>query len=238
MMKLLIDILLLVIIVLCTWQGYRRGIIGGVAGLLAIVLALYGGRALSSNYAHEVVPALEPFVDGYVSSKATDDALEEMGYGSSTLSLDDILARDSSLRYDFAYACIHSLGIYDNQARVMADRAVAYASGNSVGMAEAVVYVLCDAASFVGGMTIGFLMILILLVALANICNLSFRLPNMEVLDEICGAGLGFFQGFVYCVLLCWILGFFGLIIGQSTLADSTLGRFFLAFDYITKNLL
>ena len=90
-MKIIIDILLLVIIALCTWNGYKRGLVGGVAGILAIIIALFGGSLLSSAYAHEVVPALEPFVDGYIDSQKTRDAvLERLGYGNSDLSLEDI----------------------------------------------------------------------------------------------------------------------------------------------------
>ena len=55
-MKIIIDILLLVIIALCTWNGYKRGLVGGVAGILAIIIALFGASLLSSAYAHEVVP--------------------------------------------------------------------------------------------------------------------------------------------------------------------------------------
>ena len=46
-MKIIIDILLLVIIALCTWNGYKRGLVGGVAGILAIVIALFGSSLLS-----------------------------------------------------------------------------------------------------------------------------------------------------------------------------------------------
>ena len=42
-MKAIIDIFLLIIIALCTWSGYKRGLIGGVASLLAIIIALLGG---------------------------------------------------------------------------------------------------------------------------------------------------------------------------------------------------
>ena len=239
MMKLIIDVILLIIIVLCTWQGYRKGLIGGIAGILGIIIALYGGSLLSSAYAHEVVPALEPFVDGYISSQSTKDAaLEHMGYAGSDFSLDDILSRDSSLRYDYAYECIKAVGFYEEHARELADQAVVYANDNGVGMTEAVVSVLCDTITYVGGLGLAFLMILILLVAVANVGNLSFRLPNMETLDEIGGAGLGFIQGFLFCVLLCWALGFFGLLIGPNTMEGSTLGRFFLAFKLITNGLL
>ena len=105
-------------------------------------------------------------------------------------------------------------------------------------MTEAVVDVLCDTVTYVGGLLLAFLMILIILVALANVGNLSFRLPNMESLDEIGGAVLGFIRGFLYCVLLCWVLSFFGAVIGRDTLESTALARFFLSFDFITRGLL
>ena len=238
-MKAVIDIVLIIIIALCTWNGYKRGLVGGVAGILAIIISLLGANILSAAYAHEVVPALEPFVDGYVdSSKNRGAILERMGYGSSDLSLDDILQQDSSLRYDYAYECLSDLGLYEKRAEELAADAVAYAQESGVSMTDAVVAVLCDTVTTVMTTVIGFLLILILLVALASIGNLSFRLPNMENVDEIGGAVLGFAKGFLYCVLLCWLLSFLGLVIGKETMAHTTLGRFFLIFDTITGALL
>ena len=238
-MKLILDIVLLVIVALCTWGGYKRGLIGGIAGILAIIIALFGGSLVSSAYAHEVVPALEPFVDGYVDSQNTRNAiLEKMGYANSELSVEDLLAQDTSLRYDYAYECLLSVGIYSERAEELAERSVAYAGENMTGMTEAVVAVLCDTATYVTGLALGFLLILIFLTAIANIGNLSFRLPNLELLDEIGGATLGFVKGLLYCVLLSWLLSFFGLIIGMDTLEHTTLARFFLAFKFLTGGLL
>ena len=218
---------------------YKQGLIGGVAGILAIVIALFGGSLLSSAYSHEVVPALEPFVDGYIDSAATRDSiLDTMGYASSDLSLDDLLARDSSLRYDYAYECMRTVGFHEDRAQELANKAVDYSAANGTTMTDAVVAVLCDTVTYVGGLLLAFLMILIILVAIGNIGNLSFRLPNMELLDEIGGAVLGFIKGFLYCVLLCWLLSFFGLIIGKETLEHTTLARFFLAFQFVTNSLL
>lgn len=238
-MKFVIDLLLLIIVALCTWHGYKKGFVGGVAGILAIIIAMFGGSLLSSAYSHEVVPALEPFVDGYVDSQKTrETVLEKMGYADSDLSLDDILAQDSSLRYDYAYGCMLELGFYESHAETLADKAVEYADKNSVNMTEAVVSVLCDTVTYVAGLVLAFLLILILLVVIGNIGNLSFRLPNMALLDEIGGAVLGFMKGFLYCVLLCWLFGFLGLIIGEETLDHTTLGKFFLAFKFVTNGLL
>ena len=232
-MKAVIDIILLIIIALCTWNGYKRGLVGGIAGILAIVVALFGGSILSSAYSQEVVPALEPFIDGYVDSQTNRDAvLESMGYGDSDYSVEDIIAQDSSLKYDYAYECLLSVGFYSRTAEKLANKAVDMASADGMDT------VIGDTATYVGGAALGFLMILIFLIAIANVGNLSLRLPNMENLDEIGGAVVGFIKGFIYCVLVCWLLSFMGLVIGRTTLAETTLARFFLAFDFLTGTLL
>ena len=96
-------------------------------------------------------------------------------------------------------------------------------------MTDAVVEVLCDAVTYVMGLTLSFLLILILLIAVSSIGNLVFRLPDsLQLLDELGGALVGFVKGFLYCVLLCWLLSFLGLIIGKDTLENTLLARFFL----------
>lgn len=238
-MKAVIDIVLLIIIALCTWDGYKRGLVGGIAGILAIVIALFGGSLLSTTYATEVVPALEPFVNGYMDSeKNRDDILEKLGYGNSDLSLDDILSSDPSLKYDYAYECVAGVGFYSERAEEAAEKAVKLSEAKDIDMTKSVVSVLCSTITYVAGLCIAFLLILILLVALGNVGNLSFRLPNMEALDEVGGAVLGFARGFVYCALICWLLSFFGIVIGRETLENTTLARFFLAFRFITENLM
>jgi len=238
-MKAIIDILLLIIIALCTWSGYKRGLVGGVASLLAIIIALLGGSIVAAAYSHEVVPAFEPFVDGYVdSNKMRTAVLDKMGYGESDLSLEDILAADTSLRHDYAYETLREVGMYSQRAEEMASEAVALADSSGMTMTDAVVSVLCETVTYLVAVAIGFMLLLILMVAIANMCNLSFRLPNMENVDEIGGAVLGFAEGFMYCVLICWVLSYFGLVIGRDTMNGTTLGRFFLLFDFITAGLM
>ncbi len=239
MIRLIIDIVLLVIVALCTWTGYRKGLIGGIAGILAVIIALFGGSLLSNAYSREVVPVLEPFVDGYIDSQnIRDEVLEKLLGYETDLSLEDVLARDSSLRYDYATECMKTLGLYQDRAEELAAKSVDYADRSGVSMTDAVVTVLCDSVSFVGGLVVAFLMILILLVAIGNIGNLSFRLPNLELLDEIGGAVLGFVKGFLYCVLLSWVLSFLGIVIGSDTLEFTTLAQFFLQIKFLTSGLL
>ena len=64
------------------------------------------------------------------------------------------------------------------------------------------------------------------------------RIFNNSALDEVGGAVLGFAKAFIYCVLLCWLLSFLGIVIGQDTMEHTTLGRFFLIFDFVTNGLM
>ena len=238
-MKLIIDIVLITIIALCTWGGYKKGLIGSIAALLVIVLSLFCAKMLSAAYSGEVIPALRPFADGYLSATETRErVLDRMGYGESDKSLDDILAEDPSLRYDYAYECMSEVGLYADRADEMASRAVALAESKDENMTDAAVDVLCDVVTYEGGLVLAFLIILIFITAVGNLFNLSFRIPNMVNLDEIGGAVLGFVKGFLYCVLLCWLLSFLGLIIGRETIEDSALAQFFLQIKFLTSGLL
>ena len=79
----------------------------------------------------------------------------------------------------------------------------------------------------------------ILLIAISSLVNLVFRLPDsLQLLDELGGALIGFVKGFLYCVLLCWLLSFLGLLLGRDTLDNTLLARFFLTFRFLTNGLL
>lgn len=238
-MKLFLTVTLLVILAACIWSGFKRGLIRGIASLAAIFIALFGANWFADNSADQLVPALNPFVGGFVSSETnTNDILARLGYGETELSLTDILAQDTSLRYDYAYECIHSTGFYKAVSEDLATDAVKYSDATGVTVTEAVTTVLCNTIAYVGCVTIGFIMILILLVALMDIINLDFHLPNAPAADEAAGAALGFVKGFMYCVLLCWLLGFLGVVIGKDTCENTALVNFFLAFRFITQALI
>jgi len=238
-MGFIIDVILLILIAICTWNGYKKGLVGSIASIFVIVVALLGGSVLADAFSHEVVPALEPFVNGYVDSQTNrEKVLEKLGYGDSDLSLNDILAEDSSLRYDYAYETLRNVGFYNDRAEQFAERAVAYSEENGLDMTTAIIDTICNTVTYVAALAIGFLLILILLSAIGNMINLSFRLPNMESVDEIGGAVLGFLTGFVFCVLIAWALSFMGMLFGKQTLSHTTLARFFLAFRFITNGLI
>lgn len=233
-MHVVIDLVLLAILIICVWSGYRKGFVIGIANLLGIVVALYGAVLVSSAFSYDVVPVLRPFVSGYIESQMDDTVLAEMGLENTNLSYEDILAGDSQLRHEFCYTCYTSVGIYDDAADQMATEAENYAAANDVQISEAIIEVFCERAAYVAGVTLMFLIFLIALMAIANIPNLSYRIPNMDILNDAGGAAMGFVNGLCYCILICWALRFLGLAIGLDTLGKTLLARFFITIDLLT----
>ena len=232
-----IDLVLLAIIIISIWSGYKKGFILGIAGVVAIVVSLYGASLVSSAFSYEVVPALRPFASGYVESQMQETVLEDMGIANTELSYEDILADDPELRHNFCATCYKTFGIYDDAADQMATEAEEYADSQGSTIEEAIVEVLCTRVAYIAGVALLFVIFLITLMTLANIPNLSFRIPNMDVLNDAGGAAVGLFTGILYCMLISWILRFGGLAIGLDTFGDTLLAKFFHSIDFLTAGL-
>ena len=65
----LIDLLLIAVIIICAWAGYKKGMIMGIGSILVIVVSLYGGNLLSTAFSYEIIPAIKPFADGYMEKR-------------------------------------------------------------------------------------------------------------------------------------------------------------------------
>lgn len=234
-MRAVIDLVLLAIIIISIWSGYKKGLIMGIAALLAAIISLYGASLVSQAYSYEVVPVLRPFVSGYIQNRMENEVLEDLDIDDTSLSVEDVLSGDPSLRHDFCAACYASTGIYADAADQMATEAEEYAAANGATIQESVVEVFCIRAAYVAGVALVFIVFLIALTALGNIPNLSFKIPNMDTLNDAGGAVMGLVNGMVYCILLCWALRFLGLVIGRDTLENTILAKFFISIDFITS---
>lgn len=240
-MRWAIDLIFLAILLLCGWNGFRKGLIPGIGSILSIIVSLYAACLLSGTFAHEVIPVVRPFASGYVERVIAGDVTEKLGliYGEDTpasdrYSINDALSQDPDAAGRFATITYQCIGIYDSAAEKMSEEARDYAELHAVDTKTAIVEVLCDRAVYVAGVILCFFILLILLTVIGNLPNLSFRLPNMEEVDEIGGTVLGVVKGVLFCMLLAWALKFAGMVIGQDTMASTLLGRLFIKIGFIS----
>lgn len=233
-MNIVLSVVFVLIIAAAIWGGYKRGLILGVANLVAVVASLYLACLLSAAFSNELVTVLKPFAEGYMERQIEAVAMPELGLDGAQISVADALEQNPDLTGDFCVATFRAVGIYGGPAEQMAQEAQEYAEVQRVDLTAAMTQVFCERIAYVGCIILGFILILILLLAIGNLPNLTFKIPEREKLNDVGGVVMGVVNGVTYCVLLCWALQFFGLVIGRDTLTHTFLAKVFLFIDFIT----
>ena len=186
-------------------------------------------RAVGEPQQRFTEDALRPFASGFVEVNVVDKTVRPaMGIDSTNLSVKDYFAQNPGRETEFCTLTYNGMGIYESTSEQMADEAVAYAKENNAELIDAVVEVLCRRISYVGGFILAFVMILILLTVIGNIPNISFQIPNHELLNDIGGAVAGLVQGMAFCLIIGWALRFVGLLVSQETLSNTFLVSWFM----------
>ena len=237
----IINLVLLGIVVICAWQGYKKGIIMGIIGILVIILSLYGAQLLSDTFSYEVIPVLKPFVTGVMDTRIENTAYGVLGYEPDEngnydvpMSLTDMIEGLPESREEICRWTYKDLGIYDTVAEDMAKTAVDYMDQNNVSLNAAITNTLCQSISWYGGFIIAFILLFTVLTVVVNLPNLSFKIPYVGILNDLGGLAIGIYTGLLFCSLLVWILQFSGLVLPQATMMESKAAVWFMDRDLLS----
>lgn len=237
-MKTAIEILILIILLHGAWSGYKKGLIMGLAGALVLMVSVYGANLLSNTFAYDVVPALKPFAAGFVEGQvdAEGGVLETLEWDNEDkYSLEDLLEKNAAEKDEFAIACFENLGIDPVASEVMGEAALERAEEEEIPLLDAVIDELCHRVSYVGCFLLAFLMIAIVLTVVINLPNLSYKIPHLDIVNDITGTLIGIATAAAYAAVLVWALKFMGMLIGEGVLAETTLGGWFLEKDFLAR---
>ena len=231
----IINLVLIAILVICAWQGYKKGIIMGIIQVLVIILSLYGAQLLSDTYSYEVIPVLKPFASGYLENQVEETAFTAMGYEPDekgefhvNYSLSDLLNANQDLQEPIVYETYKSLGVYESMAQTLTARTMDYARDEETSLSAAVVNVVCQSVTWYGGFLLAFLIVFAVLTVIINLPNLSFKLPYIGLVNDIGGVAIGIFVGLLFCSLIVWALQFTGLLLSEDTLRATGLAAYLL----------
>ena len=237
----IINIVLIGILVICAWQGFKKGIIMGIVGVLVIILSLYGAQLLANAFSSEVLPVMKPFVSGVMDTNIEETAYEVLGYEpdengnySVPLSLNDLMNTYPESRVEICRWVYRDLGLYDTLANDLAKKAVASADQNEIEVSAAVTNTLCESASWYGCFIIAFILIFSVLTVIVNLPNLSFRIPYVGFINDLGGLAIGIYTGLLFCSLLLWLVQFSGIILPEDTLRTAGIAELILDADLLT----
>ncbi len=210
-MSIIIDLVLVAIVAFCAWNGYRKGFIMGISGILALVIAFYGAQIVADTYSQEFTSMLKPFVSGVVDSAVA--GVQE----------DNSEKYEDSDVYEITFDALGSIGIIKGAAEDIAQEISERVERTGQTMREEIVNVLCSKVAYVLTAIIVFLLILIVFTVIANILNLAFKLPGLELINEVLGGVFGFAKGAVFVLVIAWLLRYLGVLISEETVNKTVL---------------
>jgi len=252
MMRFALDIVIVAIVLLCAWRGYRAGIINGICGIIAIIIAIYGANLVAHTYSDELISAMDPFVSGIVEGIEAElpefdlEDLESLA-GQLGVELEGELEIDANIAgqlgidlselegknlgdvlddgvYVAAYTVINKLGVHPLSAAPMAQEVVDLTAAGEMNIIDALTDVICRRAALIAVFVVAFILISIVFSAIGNIIDLSFGLPGLEIVNHIIGALLAAAR----CVMVLFVLALVARYLGLVMKGEMFEGSYFL----------
>ncbi|MDR0818748.1 MAG: CvpA family protein [Oscillospiraceae bacterium] len=212
----ILDLVVICILALCTWHGFRRGLILGISGILSLFVALWGADLIANTYSTELFPVAEPFISGLV-----DKTLDTAQKNYDTFPIGDEV-------YSVSLDALGQIGMLSGAAEKLADELSEEFAEIDYRLNTAMTEKITDTFSFAVVAVIAFLLIVIVFAIITNLINLAFNLPGLKLLNEIGGAALGLAKGVIFALALAWALRFFGMLIPASVVEKTFLVKFFM----------
>lgn len=235
-MKYVIEVILILLLVLCIWRTYKKGLLMGIVGILAIIISLYAGNLLSATFYQTAVPVVHPFISGFVEGNegALTEAKEDvLGVEGMSLSVEDALTQHPDSSEEILTLCFKKVGIYSGTAERMAAQAQVKIDAGTA-PATAVSDVLSEDLTYAVGFLLFFILVLIILTVIGNIFNLSFRIPDHKLLNNIGGAVCGAVQGILYIAIIVWVIKFCGAFLPEEEMSGTIVTGLFLKMDIMS----
>ena len=224
MTKIVLDVLLVVILGFCTWQGYRKRLVLAAVGILVLLLAIFGGSYISDRYADDFEERINPLV-GWVSDEAVDEAMRQNGYKVGALS-DRVICQ-------VAAEAFVGMGVVQPEAEKLAELALEDIKENDVslktGISNAFIHAVCRVLLFM----FVFAVVALILTLLAHFLSMLLKMPKIKKLDTYGGLAAGFIYGLLLLSSIGWMLRFLGILVPQQIINDTVFLRLL-----VNKNLL
>ena len=229
-MHILIDLAIILIIAGTVFLGYRKGLIVGLCGILAIIISFYGAHLISNTYYEEFTPILEPFVGGLV-----DDAVQKTTnvHDEEDDDLNDLYTYTGATdnqegAYYVALMTLGRFGFAENAANDMAQGISQEVDRVGAEFKATLTNKLCALITKTLSFTIIFLLIMIIFTVISNILNLHLRIPGLDIINNIGGAAVGLVKAWVIVSLIAFVLRYSGAFISAEMLRKTALLEFFM----------
>jgi uncharacterized membrane protein required for colicin V production len=225
MTGLLLNLLLLAVIGFCVWQGYRKGLILSVAGVLIIFIAAFlAGKTAAAN-ANSVSEKLLPIMS-WVAEDAINDA--ERGRGP----INQIT--DPEALADITEDVFRKMGISEREIKAMVGRVLPSLSDPGQTAKEAIEATSLYVAAYALIAIFSFILYAVGLTLLIYFVSAVFKLPVLNLIDKIGGAATGLLYGMLILSAVGWAMRYLGIFTSFDLVSSTAVLRFFSRFNLLS----
>ena len=227
-MGIIIDIILLAVLALAIFAGYRRGFVRSVMGMLSFIVAVLCGYSFYSPLAELYN---EKFMLGAISDRIYNSINSIIVPGIESLNLYDLIKEKTQVFFDIidrfsgdmnSVEAIYYTQSGKNETDIIRNISSFVAQPTASGLSNILAFLSV------------FVVVLIIMKILTVLIDTIFKLPVLNVLNHLAGTVLGVITGFAYAWLLCVILiislpllsSIFPAVFDGNTLQTSVLLKF------------
>lgn len=219
MQYLMYDLIIVAVLALFVWRGWKKGLLLSLCGLVVALLAFWGAGFLADTLddpiAHAVEPKLTELITENLSDQFTADSpdadpiedLREMGglYAWAA----DLLGQEREAMSSLLLDTVQ--GVARSAARAIATQ-----------VAHSVIF------------AVSFIILFVVLTLLLHALDLVAKLPGLHFCNGLGGGLIGLAKGFVILLVVISCLRMFGKLIPQEAVDNTYVLKFFVRFDPVS----
>ena len=242
-MRFIINLILLLIIGLSAWRGYKKGMLVGICGILALVISIYGANLVATAYTDDYTSILDPFVSGYVETATgivTDESTEEEEEGNAlTKAYVQLSDGEKEDVRSVTFAVMRQCGVATDAANKIADEFAMEHTEVNYDLTNHMGTYLTERITFILLFAVVFIIIYIVFVVIENVLNLTLSIPTNAgmIADKSCGVVLGLIRAIILLSVVGCVLRYLGMFIGVERVDHTWLLNKFVNSEFIAGRL-
>jgi uncharacterized membrane protein required for colicin V production len=222
-LNVVIDLVVILILAFCIWNGYRKGLIMTVLGIVIMIISISGARTIAGVYADRMAESVAPILS-WVTDDAVDNALAgEVLHPNATPAETEVWLADR------AQTAFESLGVRGTEIEPLIERMLGWVRETEGSLRSGVSHVFLRLISYVLLFIVAYIVLTALLMLLAQLVSSFFQIPPLRLIDTIGGLVAGLLFGGVLLFIVGWALRYAGLLIPPEILERTVFASFFMS---------
>lgn len=214
----LIDLLLIAALAFCVWQGYRKGLILTVAGVLIIFISAFLAGKTADAYARPVSEKLYPIMS-WLADDAIDEATRGKGRINEMTEIKEIAA--------VAEKVFENIGVAGVEIEKMVDRVLLELTETQQSVQETIAMTVLYVVAYALLCLFSFILFMVGLTLLIHFLAAVFKLPVLNLIDKIGGSAAGALYGLLILCAVGWAVRYLGIIAGPELVEKTTILKLF-----------